>query len=127
MKENPYVAASTNPYLALDNLYLGVLQQAATKNPRNTECIRCVIATVLLLRDPLSLGDLAIFLSMTVDDIRKALHHLHSVLLIPDDPSESVRFFHKSFPDFIRDRSRCTDERFLVEVRAHEDFMHCNA
>lgn len=34
-----------------------------------------------------------------------------------------VRFFHPSFPDFVTDKERCTDERFLVDIPFHEDFM----
>ncbi len=123
MKDNPHVTDGTNPYLVLDNLYLGVLQQAASKNPRNTERIRHIIATVVLLRSPLSIADLAVFLSMTSDSIRKTLRHLHSVVLVPDGSKESIRFFHQSFPDYLRDKARCANKQFFVDVSMHENFM----
>jgi len=115
----------TSPYLDLDKLYLGVLERAASKNPRkeHVERMRRVIATVVCLRNPLTLFSLAEFLSMTVDDIRNSLHYLHSVVVVPETPGEPVRFFHPSFPDFIADYKRCTDERFLLRVVAHEYFM----
>ncbi len=114
----------TNPYLALDELYLGVLHLAAPKDmsQENTEDIRTVLATVVRLREPLSVSNLAAFLDMKLEDIQSALGDLHSVVLVPDDREDRVpvRFFHKSFPDFIQDKSRCMDERFLVDVDVHE-------
>ncbi len=99
----------------LDKLYAGVLQRAASKNPRSehAERIQCVIATIICLRNPLSLSNLATFLSATLEDIRNTLHFQHSVVIVPDDAEEPVRFFHQSFPDFIRDEARFTDKRFL--------------
>ncbi len=119
------VGKGTNPYLALDELYLGVLRLAAPAGTpeEHVASIRCVLATVICLREPLSISDLAAFLSTTSDGIRKALYDLHSVVLVPDDHTESVRFFHQSFPDFIKSKKRCADKRFFVDVPTHEDFM----
>jgi len=81
------------------------------------------------LRNPLSVDGLAAFLSMETEDVREALRYLHSVVVVPDDAQgpvykkSPVRFFHPSFPDFLQDKGRCTDEMFLVDVQAHEDFM----
>ncbi len=126
MKEIQRSAGGVGPYRNLDNLYLSVLQHAVSKNPRkeHVECIQRVVATIVGLRNPLSITDLAIFLSMLTDDVRNTLRYLHSVVVVPDDDeSLPVRFFHQSFPDFVQDKERCTDETFLVDVLVNEDIM----
>ncbi len=125
MVDNRHVAKGINPYLDLDNLYLHILQQSVFKNPRMEQIrrIRIVIATVLCLRKPLRVSDLAKFVSATVVDILNSLHFLHPVILVPGDAEGPVRFFHQSFPEFIQDGARCTDKQFLVNVPSHEDFM----
>lgn len=113
------------PYLDLDTLYLNVLQRAVSKNPReeHAKCIQRLLATILCLRKPLKIDELVIFLFMTKDEVLRALRFLHSVVVVPDDVKEPVRFFHQSFPDFLRDKPRCTDGKFFVNDHAHEDFM----
>ncbi len=96
------------PYRDLDKLYLSVLQHAVSKNPRkeHVECIQRVVATIVCLRNPLSVNDLAVFLSMLKDDVRNTLRYLHSVVVVPDDDeSLPVRFFHQSFPTSSKTKS----------------------
>ncbi len=114
----------TNPYLKLDELYMDILEQVS-RGRSSSRHIQLVITTVMCLRDLLSIGDLAVFLSTSVGDISTSdtLLQLHSVVIVPDDPQEPVRFFHHSFPDFIRDLRRCTEKKFLVNIPAHENFM----
>jgi hypothetical protein len=38
----------------------------------------------------------------------------HSLLALGEDFNQPVKPFHKSFPDFITDPSRCTDTRFYI-------------
>jgi len=111
------------PYLELDDIYRRILWRANTWLNPSAKATRTAIATVVLLRDPLSIGDLAVFLSVSLDDIRNTLRDLHSVVIVPDDPQEPIRFFHRSFQDFLQDRHRCTDKKFLVNAPAHENFM----
>ncbi len=114
-------------YSNLDRLYLGVLETTVSENfdKEDLDRINCVIATTILLRDPMSVDNLAAFLSISVNEIRTALYHLHSVIIVPppDHPSRPIRAFHPSFPDFLKDSTRCTDERFLVNTPKHENFM----
>ncbi len=88
-----------NPYLKLDKLYSGILGQASTRDSGSDRHIRLVIATVMCLRDPLSIDDITVFLSTSLDDIRYTLYDLHSVVIVPDDPQEPLQFFHRSFPN----------------------------
>ncbi len=79
---------SASPYVDLDKLYLGVLLRAGLKNSRKAyvELIQSVIATVVCLRNPMSVSGLAKFISASTDDIRKSLRYLHSVIVVPDGP-----------------------------------------
>ncbi len=54
------------PYLELDNLYKRILRRVNAWLSFSAEDIQIVIATVMLLRDPLSTGDLAVFLFYVV-------------------------------------------------------------
>ena len=46
---------------------------------------------------------------------------IQSLLLLDEDLGQPVKPFHKSFPDFITDPSRCTDERFYISP----GHLHC--
>jgi hypothetical protein len=41
----------------------------------------------------------------------------HSLLTLGEDFDQLVKPFHKSFPDFITDPSRCTDTRFYISPK----------
>jgi hypothetical protein len=41
----------------------------------------------------------------------------HSLLALGEDLNQPVKPFHKSFPDFITDPSRCTDTRFYISPK----------
>ena len=48
---------------------------------------------------------------------------IQSLLVIGEDSAQPVRPFHKSFPDFITDPSRCVDTRFYTcPSRLHLEF-----
>ncbi len=68
-----------------------------------------VLATVVLLRNPMSLQTLSKFLQ--IPDIRNLLVHIQSIIPLPQDPEGKVEIYHPSFPDFITDSSQCHDDR----------------
>jgi len=73
---------------------------------------------VLLAFDPLSVRALSDLLG--VSSISTTLHSLHSLLVPdPDRKEHPVCIFHKSFPDFLTDPGRCTDQWFFVEPSVH--------
>ncbi|KLO12427.1 hypothetical protein SCHPADRAFT_419928 [Schizopora paradoxa] len=110
------------PYVELDSLYLEILNQSVSKTAagRYLKRTRRVLATVLCLREPLSVSDIAQLLSISVEDVSNALRNLHSIIAIPDNKRGLLQFFHASFPDFIRDQERCTDSRFYVDTASSE-------
>ncbi len=112
--------SSQRPYAELDELYHMVL----SKGLSNPDCLldfRLVLATVVLLRNPMSLQTLSKFLQ--IPNIRNLLVHIQSIIPLPQDPEEVVEIYHPSFPDFITDSSRCHDDRFRVDVAGCERQM----
>ena len=76
--------------------------------------LRRVLGAVVLAFNPLSQVQVARILDVKQSFITSTLRHLHSVLLIPAEGSKELRFFHKSFPDFLQDPDRCSDSRFFI-------------
>ena len=104
----------------IDLLYTQVLEQAVADVDIEDEDdeeihgrFKTVVGAVLLVFDPLSAGALSDLLKSP--SIPTTLRYLHSLFLIPDDPEDPIRAFHKSLPDFITDHRRCKDKRFFVD------------
>ncbi|KAF9785164.1 hypothetical protein BJ322DRAFT_1061653 [Thelephora terrestris] len=105
----------------IDPLYTQVLQLAfsgITEAAVFTN-LRKVLGTVILAFNPLSRDQVAKLLDVSTPLIATTLRHLHSVLLVPDEDSKEIRVFHKSFPDFLQDYSRCPDPKFLIDTHSH--------
>ena len=114
----------------IDTLYTEILRHAYhdmgpdNQKPGNQEvyrCFRSVVGAVLLAFNPLSMKSLSCLLHDfdTPSDISAALSSLHSLLLVPESIEDSIRAFHKSFPDFLMDPKRCQDTRFFVDPPVH--------
>ena len=99
----------------LDLLYMSILQDAfGDDDPENDHRVRSVLGAVTLGTNPLSPSAIATLLDFESEDVFPLLLSLHSLLALQEDINHPVRFFHKSFPDFIVDSTRCSDPRFLV-------------
>src|SRR5260221_8969631 len=118
--------SSQKPYAELDEMYWVVLSNGIP-NPDRLPEFQLLLATVILLRNPMSLQNLSEFLQMQIPDTRRLLIHAQSVILLPQDPEGRVEIYHPSFYDFITNSSRCDDNRFRVDVAKHERWMalHC--
>ena len=97
--------------LTLDSLYMSILQEAFDDDDPN---IRSILGAVVLAINPLSPSSIAALLDLDPDDVSPLLSSIHSLLILQDDIDHPVRPFHKSFPDFIVDPTRCADSRFRV-------------
>ena len=109
----------------IDSLYSQILLHAFS-DVHETEVftgMRRILGAIILAFNPLSRRDLSMTLCTSAAFISTTLRHLHSVLLIPADEFEKIRVFHKSFPDFLQDRERCTDSRFHIDPTAHHGDM----
>ena len=105
---------------SLDSLYTSILREAFgdENDSDNDPKIRSVVGAVLLATNPLSPSAIATLLDFDVDDVFPLLLSAQSLLII-QDINCPARPFHKSFPDFIVDPDRCTDQRFLVSPPYH--------
>ena len=103
----------------LDSLYTSILQEAFDGNdPEHDRTTRSVLGAVILATNPLSPSAIAALLGFDIEDALPLLSSVGS-LLLQEDIGSPVRPFHKSFPDFIIDPTRCIDERFRVSPPSH--------
>ena len=110
----------------VDSLYYRVLLDAFSGAKEDSVFINLkrILSAVVLALDPLSRDGLAKLLNIDSALISTALQHLHSVILVPDEGSEEIRIFHKSFPDFLQDPERCPDPRFNIDPEtSHGDMV----
>jgi len=106
----------------IDLLYTQVLEQAFHDVDQDFYLhLRSVVGAVVLVSHPLPIKSLSDLLKNcgTPSRIYNALRTLHSLLLIPDNMEDPVHIFHKSFPDFLTDPKRCTDDQFFIDPPAH--------
>jgi len=109
----------------IDPLYSQVLTHAFS-NVREVTVftnLRRVLGAVILAFNPLSRAQVAKILSVKTSLITTTLRHLHSVLLIPNEDSEEIRVFHKSFPDFLQDSNRCSNPKLFIASSVHHGDM----
>jgi len=104
----------------LDSLYTSILQQAfSDDDPEDDPRVRSVLAAVVLAVNPLSPSTIAVFLGCETEDVFPLLSSVHSLLILQEDPNHPVRPFHKSFPDFVTDPTRCANQRFHISPPDH--------
>ena len=100
----------------IDPLYTQVFLHAFPNVKEDTafENLRRVLGAVVLAFNPLSRRQVSEILDIKPSLITARLRHLHSVLVVPHEDSKEIRIFHKSFPDFLQDPDRCSDQRFFI-------------
>jgi len=100
---------------SLDPLYLWILGESfCVDDPLIYSKIRTIIGAVVLLVNPLPPSGIADLMGLETRDVLLFLTALQSLLVLDEDPTQPVKPFRKSFPDFIIDPSRCTDTRFYI-------------
>jgi hypothetical protein len=98
----------------LDSLYTSILQHAFRDgNPEDDTRARSILSAVVLAANPLSPSAIATLLGFDAKYVLHVLLSANSLLIFEMDP-DPVRPFHRSFPDFITDPTRCTDRRFYI-------------
>ena len=101
--------------MTLDSLYMSILQEAfGGDDPENDPRIRSILGAVVLATNPLSPSAITTLLGFELGEAYRILSLIHSLLILQEDVDKPVRPFHKSFPDFVVDPARCTDQRFRV-------------
>ena len=104
----------------LDFLYKSILQEAfGDEKPEYVAKIRSVLGVIILAANPLSPSSIAMLLGFNIKSVVPLLSSIKSLLILREDSNHPVRSFHKSFPDFITDPVRCTDQRFYISPPDH--------
>ena len=105
---------------SLDSLYLWILRKTFHgDDPVIHSRVRSVVGAVALLVNPLPPSGVAELVGLETREVLPFLMSIQSLLVLEEDPNKPVKSFHKSFPDFITDPSRCTDMRFYISPRDH--------
>ena len=104
-----------NPKTTLDSLYTSILQAAFGEGDLEVyPKVRSTIGAVVLVVNPLPPSAIAELVSLDPEEVVLFLTLVQSLLTLGDDFDQPVKTFHKSFPDFITDLSRCSDTRFYI-------------
>ena len=109
----------------IDNLYTQVLVEgfcdADSRDHNIYSHLKFILGAVVLAFYPLSIKTLSDLLGddVTPSRVFNSLRTLHSVLLIPENQDNPIRTIHKSFPDFLTDPSRCTNNNFFIDPSIH--------
>ena len=111
----PEGRTQVNPKTTLDSLYKSILQAAFTEEDSKVYSrVRSTLGTVILLVNPLSPSGIAELIGLDPEEVFLFLTLVQSLLTLGENTSQPVKPFHKSFPDFITNPSRCTDTRFYI-------------
>jgi len=101
--------------LTLDSLYTSIFKVAFTEeDPEVDSKVRSTIGSVILLINPLPPSGIAELIGLDPEEVILFLTLVQSLLVFDGDFDHPVKPFHKSFPDFITDPSRCLDKRFYI-------------
>ena len=104
-----------NSKTTLDSLYTSILEVAfGEEDPKIYPKVRSTIGAVVLLVNPLPPSGIAELIGLDPEEVILFLTLVQSLLVLDEDSNQPVKPFHKSFPDFTTDPSRCTDMRFYI-------------
>ena len=104
-----------NSNTSLDSLYTSVLGMAfGEEDPEVDLKVRSTVGAVVLLVNPLPPSGIAELIGLDPEEVTLFLTLVQSLLVLNEDLSQAIKPFHKSFPDFITNPSRCLDKRFHI-------------
>ena len=104
----------------LDSLYTSILRGGFDDDdPEYDGKTRSILGAVVLAANPLSPSVIATLLGLNTKDVSPLLSSVNSLLILQEDVNDPVRPFHKSFPDFITDPTRCTNPKFHISPLDH--------
>ena len=113
-----------DPKMTLDSLYMSILQMAfSEEDPEVDFKVRLTIGAVILAVNPLPPSAITELVGLDPEEVILFLTLVQSLLTLDEDFTQPVKPFHKSFPDFITDPSRCLDMRFFISPQSlHLEF-----
>jgi hypothetical protein len=116
----------------LDELYRvilhnSILDSSGREDDRFLQRVQMLLSTIAFAMTPLPLADIASILNLNCEEVKHDLIELSSVVIVPHDNNQPVRFFHSSFVDFLCNQERCSDVRFVQNASiAHTALArHC--
>ena len=113
-------------YTSLDSLYMSILQKSFCKNhAKDDAMVRSILGTVVLVKNPLPLSAIATLTGFRSGQVQNLLELIQSLLILPEYHNQPVQTFHKSFPDFITNPTRCQDLRFHISSNYHIELVLC--
>jgi len=115
-------------YGSLDSLYMSILQTAFLENDTDDDAmVRSILSAVVLAINPLSPSSIATLMDVKHDEVLPLLESIQSLLALRENANHPIQPFHKSFPDFITDLTRCKDRRFYIISLDHHAklLLHC--
>lgn len=121
--------ASHEKQEGIDLLYTNVLKQAFrdahSQDDKLYSRFKSVVGMVVLTFHPLSINVLSDLLKNSdTSTISISLQPLHSVIHVPENITDPVHIYHKSFPDFITDKNRCIDNQFFIDpLIGHKEIL----
>jgi hypothetical protein len=99
----------------LDSLYASILQAAFDEGDAVVDSkVRATIGTIALVVNPLPPPAIAELIALDPEEVILYVTWIQSLLSVGEDFSQPVKLFHKSFPDYLTDPSRCTSPRFCI-------------
>jgi hypothetical protein len=98
-----------------DQIFLQSFEDVKTNDTEFFDRLRLIVGSIALVFNPLSCTSLAAILDMSPDNVSNTIRSLHSVIMVPVSDSDLLRVFHKLFPDYLTDRTRCMDPRFHID------------
>lgn len=111
-------------YLSLDSLYMSIFQEAfCNNNTQDDATVRSVLSAVILVVNPLSPSAISTLMGVECGVVLRLLGLIQSLLALHEDTNHPIQPFHKSFPDFIMDPTRCIDTRFYLSPNHHIDLV----
>ena len=118
--------AKLKVYTSLDSLYLSIFRMAFLENDDDDDAmVRTILGFVVLATNPLSQSAIATLTHFRCDQVLRLLESIQSLLILPTDPDLPIQPFHKSFPDFITDPTRCTDPQFYISPGYQAELVLC--
>jgi hypothetical protein len=120
----------SGPENELDAIYTMVLMNSVPKNFSNEEKeklyaqLNHLLGSVVVLFAPLSIHALHMLLDISVNQIKKTIIDLHSILHVPLEENNELQLHHPSFRDYLVSPTRCSLESLQVsEKGAHRRLL----
>ena len=113
-------------YNSLDTLYMSILHTSFHKNKAKDDNIVCsVLSCMALATNPLSPSAIATLMDLSYPVVQHILKRIRSLLVLSSDHNEPVQLFHKTFPNFLTEQTRCTNLQFYMSPNCHVKLFMC--